>query len=129
VTYPDFPGDQLVFNADVTATSASQWSTQLTVNGTYNGPTHIAAVRDYHITWTRDGTTIFEQGSATLLVQPGSIGAPVATQWTSTITPKNNDLSRFPAEGESINVTYTPFRISGNSMSYDWTGTVSVQSQ
>lgn len=121
VTYPDFPGDQLVFNADVTAVSATEWSTRLAVNGTYKGPTDIVAVKDYRITWTSDGKTLFEEGTATLVL---SSERSIATKWSSLITPKNNDLGKFPAEGELVNVSYTPFRIDGNKMSYDWTGTV-----
>jgi hypothetical protein len=123
VLFSEFPASQLTFEADVTAVSGSEWSTKLTVGGTYDGPTDVISVRDYQLMWTSDGKTISENGSVLLVLTSGKT---VQTKWTSTITPKDGDLRKFPGAGEQVNVTFSPFRIEGDRMSYQWTGTVGV---
>jgi len=112
----------LVFEADVTAVSESEWSTKLTINGTYDAPKDIVSVKDYQIIWTTDGETLFEEGAATLVLASGK---SVLSKWSSSITAKGKDFSKFPAEGEIVVVSYSPFSIEGNRMSYEWKGTVS----
>ena len=124
VLYPEFPNSQLTFEADVTAVSSSEWSTKLTVLGTYDGPKDVVSVQDYQITWTSDGKTISENGSVLLVLTSGKT---VQSKWTSKIVPKSGDLGKFPAGGEQINVTFSPFKIEGNGMSYPWNGTVGLQ--
>ena len=46
VTYPDHPGSQVVFETEVTAGSKTQWSTEIEVTGTYDGPTDVVSVQD-----------------------------------------------------------------------------------
>ena len=78
-----------MFDADVTALSASEWSTDLTVSGTYDGPTDIVSVRDYEIDWTASGKTLVEKGRATLV---SSSGRSVRSEWSSTIVAKDQSF-------------------------------------
>jgi hypothetical protein len=114
----------LTFEADVTAVSSTEWSTKLTVLGTYDGPKDVVSIQDYQPVWTSDGKAISETGSVSLVLTSGKT---VQTKWTSTIIPKNGDLSKFPAAGEQINVTFSPFKIEGDRMSYQWNGTVGLR--
>lgn len=123
ITYPDHPGSGIETEAVVKAGVGNVWDTHITVSGTYTGPTDIVAVRDYKLTWNREGLNIIESGSATLVLQSGGT---VRQRWTSTITPVRA-LKELPPAGESISITVSPFRITGNSMSYDWEGTVRVR--
>jgi hypothetical protein len=124
VSFPDFPQSRLVFDADVEAVSASEWKTTLTVAGTYDGPTDVVGVRDYELEWTVDGNTLIEKGTATLIL---SSGRSLLSQWSSAIVVKGRDLRGFNSASERLNVSFSPFRIAGDSMSYEWRGTVSAQ--
>jgi hypothetical protein len=126
VLYPKFPGSQLVFDGTVVAVSPSEWSTKLTISGTYDGPTDVVAVRDYQVTWTTDGTTLSEQGTATLVLSSGST---VLSEWSSSVAMTKPDFGRFPTGGETIRVSYSPFQITGNKMTYEWEGTVGLREQ
>lgn len=125
ISYPDFPESKIVTDAQVKATRKSEWDTNITINGTYNGPTDIVSTKDYQLIWTTDGKNILESGSATLELKSGG---SVRQVWTSTITPEHG-LDKFPQAGELINISISPFQIDGNSMSYKWEGTVKVQSR
>jgi hypothetical protein len=120
VSYPDFPKSQVVFDTQVTAVGA-EWSTQITISGSYDGPTDVVAVRDYQVEWTTDGKTLFEKGTAVLVL---SSGGSVRSRWSSSIVPDQPRFANFPRGGETINVTFSPFKIDGNKMSYEWEGTV-----
>jgi len=120
VSYPEFPDSQLVFETEVKAVGKTEWSTKIAVSGTYNGPTDIASIRDYQLDWTTDGQSLSEKGSATLMTLTGK---SVRSNWTSTIVPAKPQFERFPKGGEIVNVTFSPFKINGNEMSYDWHGT------
>jgi hypothetical protein len=122
LTFPDFPQSKVVFETRVRALT-SEWSTQIRVTGTYDAPRDVRSVRDYTASWTTDGKTIIEHGSATLLLASGD---SVRSVWLSSITPDNPNFSQFPREGETIKVSFSPFAITGNKMSYDWHGTVGV---
>jgi len=119
VSYPEFPQSQIVFDTQVTA-AGSEWSTKITISGTYDGPTDIVSVRDYRLGWTTDGKTLLEKGTATLGL---SSGGSLRSEWSSSIVPAKADFSKFPRGGEAIDVTFTPFKIDGNKMSYEWEGT------
>jgi hypothetical protein len=125
ISYPDFPGSEITTNAQVKAAKDSEWNTNITINGTYNGPTDVVSVKDYQLLWTSDGKSILESGSATLELKSG--GA-VRQVWKSTITPERG-IDNFPRSGELINVTISQFQINGNKMSYSWEGTVRSQSK
>lgn len=112
-----------MFEADVTALSASEWSTDLTITGTYDGPTDIVSVKDYEIQWTASGKTLVEKGRATLV---SSSGGSVRSEWSSSIVAKEQALRGFPATGEVVRVSISPFKLEGNRMSYTWEGTVSA---
>jgi hypothetical protein len=120
VSYPEFPKSQIVFDTDVTAVGA-EWSTKIRVSGTYDGPTDVVAVKDYKVEWTTDGKTVFEKGAATLVL---SSGGSVRSLWSSSINLKEPRSIKFPSGKEMINVTFSPFKIDGNKMSYEWEGTV-----
>jgi|GEM_PF-3324266 hypothetical protein len=126
ISYPDYPASKVTTNAQVKANSESEWETNISINGTYNGPTDVTSVRDYQATWTTDGKNIREAGSATLVLKSGG---SVRQVWESTITLPQEGLTKFPRAGERIDVTVTPFQIEGNKMSYTWEGTVRPQSK
>jgi hypothetical protein len=121
VSYPEYPQSQIVFDTRVRRVSPAEWSTKIEVSGTYDGPTDVVGVDNYRVTWTTDNKTLLEQGSATLKL---SSGRTVHTTWTSSIVPDEPRFAHFPRGGETVNVAFSPFRISGNTMSYDWSGTV-----
>ena len=123
ITYPDSSGSQIVTNAQVKAVKDSEWDTNITINGTYNGPTDVVGVKDYQVTWTSDGKNILESGSATLELKSGG---SVRQVWKSTITPER-PFEKFPPAGELITVSISPLQIDGNKMSYKWEGTVKTQ--
>jgi hypothetical protein len=123
ISYPDFSGSQIVTNAQVKAVKDSEWDTNITINGTYNGPTDVVAVKDYQVLWTSDGKNILESGSATLELKSGG---SVRQVWKSTITPER-PFEKFPPAGELITVSISPLQIDGNKMSYKWEGTVKPQ--
>jgi len=125
VTFPDFPDSELVLNVEVTATSPSEWITEMAINGTYNGPTDIVAKKDYQLDWSTDGKSLIESGSATL---ESASGEAVRSTWSSVITPEGG-LEGFPAAGEVVSVSISPFQIDGDSMSYEWEGTVQERSK
>src|SRR4029453_4050088 len=99
----------------------------MTINGNYNGPTDFTSQKDYQLTWKSDGENILESGSSTLMT---SSGQAVPCVWSSKIPPETKkSLSNFPPQGEQIDVSFSPFQINGNTMSYTWTGTVKKQSE
>jgi hypothetical protein len=124
VSFPEFPGSRLVYEANVAALSATEWSTTLTVTGTYNAPTDVVSVKDYEMTWTSDGRTLNEQGRATLVL---SSGKSMRSEWSSTITTSEQGLRAFPAAGEVVRVSISPFKVEGNRMSYEWRGSVGLR--
>jgi hypothetical protein len=122
VSYPELTNSRLAYGADVTATKDAEWTTELTVEGRYDGPTDIVAVRDYEVDWTVSGGRLLEKGRATLVT---SSGRAIRSEWVSTITPKKRGLVGFPAGGQTVRVAISPLKIEGNRMSYTWEGTVS----
>jgi hypothetical protein len=121
VSYPEYPNSRIGFDTEVTAISEKEWSTTITISGTYDGPTDFVAVKDYEVVWTTDGKTLSENGRATL---ERASGGAVRSEWTSSIVPKRVLLDKFPRGGETLNVTFSPLKVSGNKMSYEWQGTV-----
>lgn len=121
VSYSEFPNSRLVFDAKVKAVSKSEWSTTIDVSGSYDGPRDVIGVEDYRLEWANDGKTLAEKGVATLRL---SSGGSVHMTWVSSILPDAPDFERFAKAGETVSVKVSPFRISGNRMTYDWTGTV-----
>src|SRR5260370_35532477 len=77
---PDFPESKIVTRAQVKAARSSEWDTNTTINGTYNGPTESVSAKDYQLIWTTDGKNILESGSATLELKSGG---SVRQVWTS----------------------------------------------
>ena len=125
ISYPDFPGSQIVTNAQVKATKDSDWTTNISINGTYNGPTDVVAVKDYQLEWNSDGKSILESGSASLELKSGG---SVRQVWKSTITPARG-IEKFPQYGELITVSISDFQVNGNKMSYKWEGMVKSRSK
>jgi len=121
VTYPDFPKSHLDFDTRVRAVNGAEWSTEMTITGNYDGPTDIVGVRDYQVAWTSNGKTLLEEGSAVLL---RASGPEIRSAWKSSIEPTGKTWRTLPPSGEIVRVTYSPFRVEGNTMSYDWHGTV-----
>jgi hypothetical protein len=125
ISYPDFPESKIVTDAQVRAVRNSKWDTNITINGTYRGPTDIVSAKDYQLIWTTDGKNILESGSVTLQLLSGG---SVRQVWSSTITSVHG-FDKFPPAGELITISITPFQINGNSMSYKWDGTVKARSK
>ncbi|MGB6363748.1 MAG: hypothetical protein WBG64_13845 [Thermoanaerobaculia bacterium] len=125
VTFPDFPDSELVLDVEVTATSPSEWITEMTINGTYDGPTDFVSKKDYQLDWATDGKSLIESGSATL---ESASGEAVRSTWSSVITPAGG-LEGFPAAGEVVTVSISPFQVEGDSMTYEWEGTVQERSK
>jgi hypothetical protein len=128
VIYPEYPESLLVIDVQVTASHHSEWETNISINGVYHGPTDVVACKAYQLEWAMEGKKLFESGVSTLEL---SSGKPLRQLWFSIITPKawkddKFELSscRFPAAGELINAAISPFKITGNKMSYQWEGTV-----
>jgi hypothetical protein len=109
-----------MYESEVIAVGA-EWTTDITISGTYNGPTDVVAVEEYEVEWTSDGETLFEEGAATLVL---ASGGSLRSLWSSSISPTNPRFAGFPPGGETINVEVSPFEIDGNEMTYEWTGTV-----
>ena len=128
VTYPEHPGDLIVFDVTVAATQENEWTTEITVHGRYTGPTDILATEDYELTWVSDGARLLESGAAYLA---RSSGERVRQVWSSIITPDDDGQSgrTLPASGQVIKATVSPFEIDGQRMRYEWTGTVSKRSE
>lgn len=130
ISYPDHPGSLVLFDAQVTASSDSEWATEIAVHGNYTGPTDINTSDDYRLTWVSDGTKLLETGSASLGC---SSGERVQQIWSSIITPTPDsqkspaNLETFSAGGQVINATISPFQIDGDRMNYEWQGTVAKQ--
>ncbi len=122
VYYPEFPQSELVFETEVKAIDESNWETVIEISGRYDGPTDVVGVQDYRIEWTTDGKTLFEKGTALLVL---SSGRGVRSEWRSKIYPQKPRFDGFPPEGEIVTVTYAPFKVDGHQMSYRWEGTVS----
>ena len=120
IAFPDYPDSQLIMEATVMAKDDSQWDTLMTINGIYKGPTDFVAKKNYRLIWTVDGNRILEWGSATL---ESSSGQSVRSEWSSTITSKRH-FDGFPATGEVVDISISPFEIDNNTMSYQWEGTV-----
>ena len=123
ITYPDFPESKIVTDGKVKAHRKSEWNTTININGTYNGPTDVISVKEYKLEWTTDGKNILESGSATLELKSGKY---IQQIWESIITTDKN-LDDFPKSGESATISFSPFEIDGEKMSYKWEGTVKVQ--
>jgi hypothetical protein len=133
ISYPDFPESRIVTDAQVTAVSDSEWLTTITISGTYNGPTDIVSVEDYHLIWTAHAKEVLESGTA-LLGRADVEGGSIRQVWSSTITPEKvgvrlDDGEKAKLErlkgGEVISLSISPLQIEGNRMSYTWEGTVS----
>jgi hypothetical protein len=105
----------------------SEWPTTMYVNGTYTGPTDIIACKNYQLGWVVDGDRLLESGSVELELSSGEF---LRQQWSSIITPVTKSgrppaaLKRFPPEGQLIDVSISPFEVRGESMEYEWAGTV-----
>jgi hypothetical protein len=123
LTYPEFPKSEVVFDTEVSAVHRNEWSTKIAISGTYDGPTDVIAVKDYQLEWTTDGKTLFEKGSATLML---SSGRSIRSVWSSSITPDKPNFERFAHGGEIASVSFSPFKIDGNHMSYEWQGSVTI---
>ncbi len=121
LTFPEISGSALQFRADVRPESERTWTTKIDVSGTYAGPVDVVGVADYRLDWTVDGNLIRERGSSTLLTASGQ---RVRSTWESVITPRRPRLERFAKQGQVAEVRFTPFRIDGNRMAYDWEGTM-----
>ena len=124
MTYPEFPESKIEFDTKVSAVNESEWTTEMSIRGSYDGPTDVVAVKDYKVVWKTDGQTLFEEGSATLVLAGGG---SVASAWTSSIVSDGRDFRRLPASGEVVRVDYSRFQVDGDTMSYDWKGTVAAR--
>jgi hypothetical protein len=129
LSYPEYPESLIVIDVQVTAVR-TEWTTEICIHGTYNGPTDVVSCKDYQIKWNLHGKKLLESGTAVLELASGK---PLHQVWTSIISPKVRSgrlpasLCNFPEEGELINASISRFKIAGNGMSYEWKGTVRKQ--
>lgn len=126
ISYPDYPDSKITTNAQVKATKEAEWDTNISINGTYSGPTDVISVRDYQASWTTDGQTILEKGSAALVLKSGGT---VRQVWESRITLPTEGVRKFPKDGEQISINVSSFQIDGNKLSYSWDGSVRIGSR
>ncbi len=129
ISYPEYPESLIVLDVQVKTAKNSDWITNIRINGTYNGPTEVVSCKDYQIKWVLVGKELLELGTAMLEV---SSGKSVRQVWSSIIRPKKRSgkaFDKFPSNGELISATISPFKMDGNSMSYEWNGTVKKQSK
>src|SRR4051794_20659852 len=113
LSYPDYPESLLAFDALVVAGSGEEWTTEIGLQGTYTGPTDIVACDDYALTWRANDARVFESGSALLRCASGT---RVRQRWASVITPtgaQESSLRDFPARGQAIRLTISPFEVEG----------------
>jgi hypothetical protein len=126
VSYPDYPESLILFDVEVQAVE-SEWATTIYLNGTYNGPTDVVANKDYQVRWMIDDRKVLESGTVELEL---SSGKHLRQSWSSIITPVTDAderpavFGRFPAGGELVNVSISPFEVDKNAMGYKWEGTV-----
>jgi hypothetical protein len=126
ISYPEHPESLIVLDVQVAA-NKSEWTTDITISGKYDGPTDIIACQDYQINWIINGNKILESGIAIL---ESSSRKAVRQVWSSIITPKvrfgriPRIFRKFPSDGELLRASISPFKIDGNTMSYEWEGSV-----
>lgn len=101
--------------------SKTEWVTELEVSGTYDGPTDFVASRGYRIWWTHDEARVLERGVALLERSSGEL---VASEWESTIESDARRLNGFPRSGQVGRITISPFAMDGNTMTYEWKGSM-----
>jgi hypothetical protein len=123
VSYPEYPAAQLLFDVDVEAVE-NEWRTRIYVAGRYDGPADVIAHDSYTVEWMLDERKLLESGTATLELASGK---RLLQSWSSVITPSSRSdvVERFPAGGELIRASISPFEVDGQVMSYRWEGTVS----
>jgi hypothetical protein len=121
---PDFPHCEVEFSTRVTAEAENAWSTEIAISGSYDGPTDFVASRAYRLEWTSDHNRLLERGIAMLERSSGEL---VASEWASMITVDRRVLEAFPRSGEIARIVISPFKLKGNSMSYEWHGTIAAQ--
>lgn len=124
LTFPQYPNSSIVFDTRVRAISDTEWETDLNIDGVYDGPTDVVSVRDYELIWSVNQGTLDESGTATLVL---SSGETLLSEWSSSIEAEGQDFRGFTPQGQIIRVSYSPLRIDGDSMSYEWEGTVSLR--
>lgn len=122
LVFPEYEDSKIEFFADVAARSEADWDTRIEIAGTYDGPTQYVASRGYRLWWTLDEGQLLERGVAMLEVASGEF---VASEWVSTITSAHEELRQLPNGGEAANVTISPFKTDGSTMSYEWYGKMS----
>lgn len=127
ITYPEYPESLLLIDVQVKASRNLKWNTQISIHGTYHGPTDVTACRDYQLEWHIEGKQLLESGNSSLEL---SSGKTLRQVWFSIITPKGKSTGfppsscKFPSGGELIKASISPFKIDGNKMSYTWEGSV-----
>jgi hypothetical protein len=124
LTLPDFPGTEVRFDVRVTAVEPGDWTTELEIDGRYDGPTDFVAAHGYRLAWTHEGDRLLERGSAVLERASGEF---VVSEWSSTINADLRMLAKFPKRGEVVRVDISPFHVDGDEMSYEWQGRVEAQ--
>jgi hypothetical protein len=124
LTMPDFPDTEVRFSVRVAAAEPGDWTTELEIDGRYDGPTDFVAARGYRLAWTHEDGRLLERGSAVLERATGEF---VVSEWSSTINADQRMLAKFPKRGEVARVDFSPFAVEGNQMSYEWRGHVDAQ--
>ncbi len=124
LTMPDHPGTEVRFSVRVSAAEPGDWTTELEIDGRYDGPTDFVASHGYRLAWTHEGDRLLERGSAVLERASGEF---VVSEWASTIDVDLRMLAKFPKRGELARVAISRFDVTDREMSYEWTGQVEAQ--
>lgn len=117
-TWPSLPGDQIEVTTHM-STVGNLMSYTSDVNGTYNGPTDLVFVTDYHWLWTQlDPTSIEVSTTASLIRADGTFFAvDLRTLYTGLSV-------QMPTHQQAGTVVFSNMSFSNNVMSYDWEGTL-----
>ncbi|PTR08055.1 putative secreted protein with PEP-CTERM sorting signal/MYXO-CTERM domain-containing protein [Nitrosospira sp. Nsp5] len=116
--WPSLPGDQISVTTHM-STIGNMLNYTADVNGTYNGPTDLVFVTDYHWIWTQlDPTSIEVSTTASLVRANGSsFVVDLHTLYTGLSV-------QMPTQQQEGRVIFSNMSFSNNIMSYDWQGTL-----
>ena len=84
----------------------------------------IVGSKAYRLHWRLDEDRLLERGMAMLESASGDV---LPSEWASVITIDRAVLRGRHANEEIARIAISPFKIDGNSMAYEWSGTVAAQ--
>jgi hypothetical protein len=119
ITYAGFPSDGLHSIATVSTSGGVMSYNENIVGTTSDLPADVTAVSNYHSTWSIGGSTIHEQGNATIdLAGGGNLLGSFETTYTSSVP--------LPSLVEHYSLDFTTQNFNGTALNLSWTGSVSA---